>query len=128
MSYDVFAVGIHEGGSRSGGGAAARAVLQPFIERDEPEFHFLFIRTRDGGADVYLSEDSMMFNHFEGDRTCDLLVAAARAADWVIFPPGCPTCITNESQREHLPPGFTEHVRYVRTGQDLMDAIAIDIL
>jgi hypothetical protein len=99
-------------------------VLQPFIVREEPEHHFALVKVGDGTADVYLDGDDMMANRISGERPWDLLVVeGARAAGWVILPVGCPTCITDEAQREHLPEGLDEDVALVATGEELLRVI-----
>jgi hypothetical protein len=100
-----------------------RRVLEPFIVSEEPDNDFALIKYGDGGADVYLDGDHMMANHVTGHRTWDLLVEGAQEAGWVIMPVGCPTCITDEAQRPHLPEGLNEQVEVVRCGADLLKVI-----
>lgn len=100
-----------------------RQVLEPYLVREEPEHHFAFVEYGDGSADVYLDGDHMMANHVVGDRPWDLLVEGARAADWVIMPVGCPTCITDAAQRAHLPVGLDEDVVLLSSGAELLHAI-----
>jgi hypothetical protein len=91
--------------------------------REEPEHHFALVEYGDGSADVYLDGDSMMANRISGEQPWELLVEGARAADWVILPVGCPTCITDEAQRVHLPKGLDEDVVLVSTGDELLQVI-----
>lgn len=100
-----------------------RAALQPFVVREEPEHDYLLIEYKDGTADVYLGADGMMANHISGRELWDLLVSGARAAEWVILPVGCATCITSESQPTHLPAGLDGDVVLVETGADLLRVI-----
>lgn len=123
VSFDVFFQRFRDGDADPGGGAEMRQVLQPFVVREEPEHHFALIEYGDGSADVYLDGDDMMVNHVSGDSPWDLLVEGARAADWVIMPAGCSTCITVEAQRAHLPEGLDEDVTLVRSGAELLSAI-----
>jgi hypothetical protein len=123
MSFDVHFQRFRAGEACPGGGDAMRRVLAPFTQAEEPEHEFLRVEYGDGGADLFLDDDGMMANHVDGLRTWDLLVEGARAAGWVIFPTGCPTCITDEKQRSHLPEGLDEQVVLVRTGADLLGAI-----
>lgn len=123
MSFDVFFQGFRHGDTETGGGHLMREVLQPYIAREEPEHRFVLVRTSDGEADVYLGEDGMMANHVQGDQAWDLLVDGARSAGWVILPVGCATCITDESQREHLPEGLDDEVALVRSGAELTAVI-----
>ena len=100
-----------------------REAIRPFVTREEPETGFVEIRFRDGGADLYIGDDAMTANHIHGRETWDLLIDAARAADWVILPTGCPTCLTAESQRDHLPDGLDVDVRVVVSGAELLQVI-----
>jgi len=47
-----------------------------------------------------------------------LLVKGAQAANWVIMPMDCPTCLTQPGQREELPEGLDDDVVVVETGAD----------
>jgi hypothetical protein len=123
VSFDVYFQRFRDGDADPGGGERMRQVLQPFIVREEPEHHFALVEYGDGSADVYLDGDSMMANHISGEQPWELLVEGARAADWVILPVGCPTCITDEAQRVHLPKGLDEDVVLVSTGDEFLQVI-----
>lgn len=47
----------------------------------------------------------------------------AHAANWVIMPMDCPTCLTQSGQREELPDEFHDDVVVVYAGADLLRAI-----
>lgn len=100
-----------------------RRVLAPHIVREETATSFARVEYRDGGADVYLDCDGMLANHIFGTQPWDLLVEGAQAAGWVILPVGCPTCLTNESQRPHLPEGMDLEVTVVGSGAELLSVI-----
>jgi hypothetical protein len=123
MSFDVFFQGFENGDAKDGGGVEMRQVLAAHIVREEPEHNFALIETGDGSADVYLGTSSMLANYIGGDEIWDLLVDGATAARWVILPVGCPTCITDESQRSHLPEDLGQDVVLVRTGAELSAVI-----
>lgn len=123
MSFDVFFQPFTNGEMGSGGGDKMREVLSPYIKREEPEHTFALLEIGTGSADLYLDENSMMANHISGDEPWDVLVQGAQAAGWVIIPVGCPTCITDEQQREHLPAELQEAVVLVRSGTELLQAI-----
>ena len=123
MSFDVFFQRFKNGDADEGGGEAMRRVLAPHIVREGPEHDFALIEFGNGSADVYLGASDMMANHVSGDSPWDLLVDGAMAAQWVILPVGCPTCITDEAQRAHLPAGLDEDVVLVKTGADLLAVI-----
>ena len=106
-----------------GGGDEMRRILEPFIVREEPEHNFALVEYESGSADVYLNDDDMVANHISGEQPWQLLVDGARAADWVIMPVGCSTCITDESQRAHLPEGLDKDVALVSTGDELLRVI-----
>lgn len=123
VSFDVFFQRFRNGDAEPGGGDAMREVLAPYIVREEPEHSFAEVKYGDGMADVYLSRNSMMANHISGTEPWDLLVRGARAANWVIIPVRCPTCITEESEREHLPDGLGDAAVLVANGDDLLRVI-----
>lgn len=101
MSFDVFFQRFRDGDAAPAAGAQMYEVLKPYVVREEPESNFALVEYGDGSADVYLVGDHMMASRVSGGRPWDLLVAGARAADWVIMPVGCPTCITAETQQDH---------------------------
>jgi hypothetical protein len=123
MSFDVFFQRFKDGEADPSGGDVMRRVLAPFVVREEPEHHFVLIEFGDGTADLYLHDDHMMTNHVTGQLPWDLLVDGAREAGWAILPVGCPTCITDEAQRQHLPEGLNEEVATVLTGADFLRVI-----
>ena len=123
VSFDVFFQRFAHGDAEPGGGERMRQVLDPFVVREEHERSFLLVEYGDGSADVYLDGDGMMANHITGQKPWELLVEGARAARWVIAPVGCPTCITDEAQRIHLPEGLNEAVALVATGEELLRVI-----
>lgn len=105
MSFDVFFQGFLAGESSDHGGAQMREVLAPHISEDDGSF--LRVRMGDGEADIYLRDGGMMANHISGRESWDLLVQGAQAANWVIIPLGCPTCLTQAGQQKELPEGLT---------------------
>lgn len=114
---------FRNGDADPGGGGQMRQVLQPYIVREEPEHNFALVEYGDGSADVYLDGNDMMANRISGDQPWDLLVEGAREAGRVIMPVGCPTCITDEAQRAHLPGGLDEDVVVVLSGTELLGVI-----
>lgn len=123
MSFDVFFQRFRDGDAEPGGGDLMRQALRPYIVREEDEHSFALVEYGDGTMDVYLDGDSMMANHITGEQPWDLLVQGARAAGWVVMPVGCPTCITDESQRSHLPDGLDDGVALVASGEELLRVI-----
>jgi hypothetical protein len=122
VSFDVFFQGFIGGESSRAGGAQMRGVLAPHVA--EKRGSFLHVRVGDGEADVYFEyDDGMMANHITGRDPWDLLVRGAKAANWVILPLDCPTCLTGPGQREELPEGLDEDVTFVGTGADLLAVI-----
>jgi hypothetical protein len=82
------------------------------------------MRVGDGQADIYLRDDGMMANHVSGQDPWDVLVSGAQAAaNWVILPLDCPTCLTQPGQREELPEDLDDDVVVVETGADLRAVI-----
>ena len=121
MSFDVFFQGFLAGEPSERGGAQMREVLAPHVSEEDRTF--LRVRVGDGEADIYLREGGMMANHISGHDPWDLLVQGARAANWVIIPVGCPTCLTQPGQRQELPGGLDGDVVVVETGADLLAVI-----
>lgn len=123
VSFDVFFQGFSNGEASPGGGSLMRAVLAPYIKREEPEHGFLMVEIGDGSADLYLDDDDMMANHISGRDPWDPLVQGAEAAGWVIMPVGCPTCLTRDDQVRDLPDPLRDAVAVVRSGADLVQVI-----
>ncbi len=121
MSFDVFFQGFLAGESSERGGAQMREVLAPHISEEYE--HFFRVRVGDGEADICLHDGGMMANHIEGRDPWDLLVLGARAADWVIIPVGCPTCLTQPDQMEELPEALDKDVVVIETGAELRAVI-----
>lgn len=125
MSFDVFFHGFEHGHARDSGGAAARDVLTPYIRAEERAVHYLEIAVADGSADVYLSAGdpgTMLAHHVAGDEPWDVLVAAAREADWVILVDGR-TALTAPDQWQHLPPELSDDPVLVLNGQELLELV-----
>lgn len=122
MSFDVFFGGFAHG-QPVGGGELVRAALDPYIVGEETEHGYLEIGVGDGRADIYLGAESMMANHVSGSEPWDVLVRAARAADWVIMPTGCPTALLHKDQRKHLPEELRAQAVLVSDGDDLLNLI-----
>ena len=123
VSFDVFFQRFKDGEAEAGGSEVMRRILAPFIVSEEPDRRFARVEVGDGGGDAYLHDDGMMANHVTGHRAWDLLVEGALAAGFVILPAGCPTCITDEAQRRHLPEGLDRDVVLVLNGADLVKVI-----
>jgi hypothetical protein len=121
VSFDVFFFGFLAGEAYEHGGSQMREVLAPHISEENPTF--IRVRVGDGQADVYLGEGDMLANHISGRDPWDLLVKGAQAANWVIIPVGCPTCLTQPGQMEELPEGLDDNVVVVETGADLLAVI-----
>jgi hypothetical protein len=122
VAFDVFFQGFIAGGDSGAGGAQMRAVLAPYVAEERGSF--LRVRVGDGEADIYFDhDDGMMANRISGRDPWDLLFRGAQAANWVILPLNCPTCLTGPGQREELPEGLDEDVIFVETGADLLAVI-----
>jgi hypothetical protein len=123
VSFDVYFQRFRNGDTEPGGGDAMREHLADYIVRKEPEHSFIRLEYGDGSADIFLSPDAMKAEHVTGKEPWDLLVRGARAAAWVIMPVGCRACITNASDRTHLPDGLNEEATLVMTGDELLRVI-----
>jgi hypothetical protein len=120
VSFDVFFQGFVQGELASGGSDAMHRVPQSYIKREESQHQFVLVSVDGDTADVDLDQDLMMVNQIFGERPWELLVRGARTAGWVVLPVGCPTCITDEAQRDHLPEGLDADAVLVKTGEDLL--------
>lgn len=114
VSFDVFFQGFTAGESSELGGAEMREVLAPHVI--DKNGSFFRVRAGDGEADVHLRDDGMMANHIMGQDPWDLLLRGAQAANWVIMPLDCPTCLTQPGQREELPEELANNVVVVESG------------
>lgn len=129
MSFDMFVQRFRDNDAPPMRRTVFHNVFGPYIDRAEPEFNFFHLRAPDGGeADIHARLEpefnGMMINHFSAGQVLDLVVAFARAADAVIMPVGCPTCVINAGQIPHLPEQLRNGTRLVGTGADLAAAIA----
>ena len=124
MSFDVFAQGFSGGAAAESGGDEAAAVLAPHIA-DRRDGWARLARPY-GSMEVHglgTGRHSLMFNHVDGGGAWDLIVDAARAANWVLMPIGCGTFVTDRRQRDHLPDGVPRPVVEVRSGTELIAGI-----
>lgn len=123
MSFDVFFQRFSDGDAGDGGNEEARAVLAPYIVAEDGGHVRLVVDGRE--TDIYgLDDDSaFMATHIEGDVVWDVLVRAAQAADYVILPVGCATCIVDSKQEAHLPEPLKDRVALVPDGPALLAVI-----
>ena len=124
MSYDVFLQAFRRGEAATTDGAAAFAILEPAISGRDGGW--ACVRTADGGADVYGIDDpstGLMVNHAEGHRIWDVVHDLALAAGYAVMPVGCPTCVTSDDVRKHLPTGIAESAIVVGSGAEIRAAI-----
>lgn len=121
MAFEVFFQGFVAGESSERGGVEMAEVLAPHVTGRDGDLRR--IQFRDGKADIYLRGDGMLANHIMGRDPWDLLVRGARAANWVILPVDCPTCLTDPGQREELPEGLHADIVLVETGADLLAVV-----
>ena len=117
MSFDIFLQAFENG-------AAAR--------RNGAEVRRLLLGERQPSGEVYgvpeegAAVEGLMFSHVPPGGF-DLLVEVARVADLVVMPVGCPVCLIDEAQREHLPPELAAAgVRVVTTGDELRRVVESD--
>jgi hypothetical protein len=131
MSFDMFVqrFGADEDRTPAMSPNAFSEVFGPYVDRSEPEFDFFHLRLPDGGeaqiyAELQPSFMSLMLTHFSEGQVLDLVVDFARAADAVVMPVGCPTCVVRADQVAHLPEPLRGDVRIVADGAGLSAAIA----
>lgn len=125
MSYDIVLQGFRGGQLDPGGTDRALARLRPFITRSEPELGFVLLEYGNSRADVYCGDHDLLVNQVSGHELWDILVDAARQADWVIMPVGGPVALTRAEQQTELPPELAAASRLVSDGDELL-ALLLD--
>ena len=85
----------------------------------------------DGGeSEIYgLEHDpvtGLMFTHTSGKAIGEVIYQAAILCGWVVYPAGCPVCITSGAQAASLIPELVAEYGYrlVRSGADIWDVVA----
>lgn len=125
VSFDVFFQRFENGDAADGGGAEATEILREFLRPspEQPER----IEHPDGSAEIDgLDDNGMMLTHID-DATglWDLLVSAARAANWTIMPVGCPVCVFSSDMEAALPRELVDFgVVVITNGTDLLRVVA----
>jgi len=104
--------------------SAVRRYLEPLL--DGPD-HIVVVG---GESEVYgLDHDpvtGLMFTHASGKAMGEVIYHTAILGGWVVYPVGCPVCITGGAQADWLIPGLVAEYGYrlVRSGADIWDVIA----
>jgi hypothetical protein len=125
MSYDMFVQRFDQGDAAPMAGDAFMAVFEPRVDRREPQHSYWHISAEDGGtADLYAALadgtlDSLMISRFSAGAVLDMLVKYIGLADAVVLPPGCPTLLAHEGQRDHLPEELRADAVIVQAGPDV---------
>jgi hypothetical protein len=122
VSFDIFVESFgtpsHEDTS------AVRRYLEPLL--DGPN-HIVVVG---GESEVYgLEHDpvtGLMFTHTSGKAMGEVIYHTAILGVWVVYPVGCPVCITGEAQAPWLIPELVTEYGYhlVRSGADIWNVIA----
>jgi hypothetical protein len=60
-----------------------------------------------------------MISRFSDGAVLDMLVKYIGLADAVVLPPGCPTLLAHEGQRDHLPEELRADAVIVQAGPDV---------
>ncbi|MFF0746447.1 hypothetical protein ACFYVL_39245 [Streptomyces sp. NPDC004111] len=111
MSYEVFVMRFEGGDSAALDTGAARTVLAPYAEyaKDEGEYHYCGLRTRDGGeADVHVRPDCVTFHRFSTGDVLDVLAKLVRRLNAVLVCPDAPAVLRSEEVRPQLPAGLRD--------------------
>lgn len=125
MSYDMSVQRFEQGDGAPMAGDAFLAVFEPCVDRREPRHSYWHISADDGGtADVYAALaggtlDSLMISRFSAGAVLDMLVKFIGLADAVVLPPGCPTLLAHEGQRQQLPEELRAEAVVVQAGADV---------
>lgn len=126
MSYDIFPCRFVHGESTTMDMKIAHEVLDPYVIARAPEHNFLQLQAGDHGvADVYLTESSMMINHFGGERIMDLIAELLQRLEAALLLPSSTVIINREQDREHLPQQLLDEwsVVVASTGEEITRAI-----
>lgn len=124
MSFDIHFQRFNDGDAGTGGSDEARRVLGPHLRPSAaaPER----IERAGSSAEIYgLEHDSMMITRIDGDGLWDLLVEAARAAEWAVMPVGYPAMVFSQPMLDALPEGLAEEARIISSGDELREAILV---
>lgn len=70
-----------------------------------------------------LEGDSMMVTHIDGDGLWDLLIDAARAADWAVMPVGFPPLVFSQGVLDALPEGLGQDAVITSSRDELREMI-----
>lgn len=122
VSFDIFVESF--GTPPRADTSAVRRYLEPLL--DAPNH----IVITDGESELYGLENDpvtgLMFTHTSGKAMGDVIYQAAVLGGWVVYPVGCPVCITNEAQASSLIPELVAKYGYrlARSGADIWDVIA----
>jgi hypothetical protein len=125
VGFNMFVMRFHDGDVAAMKDNAFREVWGPYVDRAEPEFDLWHVRATDGGeADIYAcvkgeTFDSLMISRFSSGDVLSLLFEFITAADAVVLPPGCPTLLVQEDQRDHLPEELRADALVVGSGADV---------
>lgn len=115
MSFDIFVESF--GTPSRADTSAVRRYLDPLL--DGPN-HIVVVG---GESEVYgLERDpvtGLMFTNTSGK----VIYRTAVLGGWVVYPVGCPVCITSEAQADLLIPELVAECGY-RSGADIWDVIA----
>jgi hypothetical protein len=125
VSFDIYFQAFAHGEAVDADVPAVSAVLSPWVAEAEQPFDFVRIALPDGGADVYGygTADGLMVNHAAGRAVWDVMFDVAVAGGYAVLPIGCPTCVTEPAQREHLPDELRADSVVVASGADLLRVI-----
>ncbi|MEW2590962.1 hypothetical protein AB0893_11140 [Micromonospora aurantiaca] len=125
MGYDMFVQRFVQGDAAPMAADAFLAVFAPRVNRRAPQHSHWHISAEDGGtADVYAALtgdtlDSLTISRFSAGVVLDMLVEFIGLSDAVVLPPGSPTLLAHEGQRDHLPEELRADAVVVQAGADV---------
>lgn len=124
VSFDIFLQSFRCGEAASGEPGAVLRELGPYLA-GTPSGGYARVRTGDGSADVYgLGGAGLMINRASGELIWQLIVDVARAAGYAIMPVGCAVCVVRYEMIDDLPGDLQDGAVVVRSGDELLKAIA----
>lgn len=123
VGLEIFVQRFRHGDGCDADASAVLAALEPYLDHSGRSPR---LRVGDADGELYGLEDlasGFMVAHAGGAAILGALVAVARACDLVILPVGCPTAITDERQRSHLPAELADEAVLVTSGEALQRLI-----
>lgn len=104
MSYSIYIQRFARGDAAPLDDELGKALFEPHVVLQKPEFGFVRIQASDGGeADVYLNPGSIMVNRFAWGGILDIVAEVVDRLQAVILLPEGVAIVARSEDRLHLP-------------------------